>query len=221
MAGIELSCIPEERVSAQVLQECAELFSDHYGVWGTNSVGLHEGSRIRMSPGFLSRGFLFDASCLVATARMGCRLIGHACSRRVRLSGAAGEEETVQLITQLVVHADHRRLGIATKLITAHAGHHPETFACGIVSSNPYAVRALERALDRRCDPVGSLLRAGDLFLESRVPHLQGRKRSGLTVDTGFFVDHTGVRSALDHPSWKDRMGELADGHEYFALIFL
>lgn len=66
-------------VNDDVLKECANLFSSHYGVWSTNQNNkgvltaqkLTSGSRVKMSLKQLRKQFLFDDKCGLAIAKKG------------------------------------------------------------------------------------------------------------------------------------------------------
>lgn len=59
----------------------------------------------------------------------------------------------VTWVTQLVVHKDYRQQGIAKNILFSIWGF-SNHFAWGIVSANPYAIRALEKATRRRAVPM-------------------------------------------------------------------
>ena len=112
--------------------------------------------RVRMSAGALRTQLLFDeARCFLATAKtVDQTLVGHAFAVRFPYPPLGGGE--VIWVTQLVVDAAFRSRGVATGLCRALLKlpdpFDQPFFACGIASSHPHAVRALERATGRpRC----------------------------------------------------------------------
>jgi hypothetical protein len=46
---------PVRFISDDVLRECSELFSNHYGVWGANPYNMKPGNRVKMSSGALRK----------------------------------------------------------------------------------------------------------------------------------------------------------------------
>jgi hypothetical protein len=123
-----------------LLNLCADLYSNHFGLW-------EDGRRIKMSSTRLQQHLSSEKSCLV-TAYMDSLLVGYSivtpstilCSRHI------------VWVTQLVVHADFRDKKIATQLLSSLHFDWQDA-AWGIVTTNPYALRALESAIGRRCIP--------------------------------------------------------------------
>jgi GNAT superfamily N-acetyltransferase len=66
--------------------------------------------------------------------------------------GPADGGGEISWVTQLVVHTDYRNKKVATRLLHAAWGL-SDRFAWGLATANPYAVRALEAATRRSCDP--------------------------------------------------------------------
>ena len=132
-------------------------------------------------------------------------------------------------VSQLVVHQNVRQRGIATKLLRA-ARTFSNTYAYGLVSSSPYAVRALEKATRHRCnltlikENMDRLVRFGACIIPY-ISEKQERIANEHTamINTEFYVDHalldTMVKSvtAAGAP-WK--LGQLAEGWEWFAFTF-
>ena len=194
--------------STELLNECASLFSENYGTWA------HNHKRIRLSAARLQREYMFDSEkCRLYIARMANgTIVGYAvgCHFNVLNRGR------VDWITQLVVDAKYRSVGIA-KCLCRHALS-LESFACGIVTSHPHAVRALESATMRRCDIGLAREYFQELIEQSGIPYVQGKRFVGpALIDTGFNVDHRELKK-LYGASWS--LGEILDGHEYFAFTF-
>jgi hypothetical protein len=117
---------------------------------------------------------------------------------KFEIDGVGCSSGAVSWITQLVVHSDFRSHGVASKLCQM-AWDVSAVDGCGIVTSHPYAIRALEKATRRSCRP-GMIHYAKSLVAASRIPYLQGKPircnhagSSMCQIDTGFFVDHTDV----------------------------
>ena len=76
---IEFAEKPAHFISDDVLRECAELFSNHYGVWGANPYNLKPGNRVKMSSGAMRKQLVTDEECSVILARSSeGMLVGHA-----------------------------------------------------------------------------------------------------------------------------------------------
>lgn len=135
-----------------------------------------------------------------------------------------GESQRVCVwITQLVVHSGHRGKGVAQRLCSL--SWEPHSDAWGLVSSHPYAIRALETATARFCDPALIKERASKLVSPCPVSYIQDAKlvypeEGGTLINTEFFVDHDEVNDIAMKmgDSWK--LGNLHEGMEYFAFTF-
>lgn len=115
-----------------------------------------------------------------------------------------------------------RHRGLATALI-ARAGE-KSTLAWGLMSSHPYAVRALESATQRKCDPRMISTYAKDLIIASGIPHFQkcqiDIKESRSLIHSNFFVDHTEVNEIVVRLGNEWKLGTLGEGDEFFAFTF-
>jgi GNAT superfamily N-acetyltransferase len=129
-------------VSRDVLDECAALFSGHYGVWSLGAPKpLKPGSRVRMSADRLAAQSLYDYNCGVAVAsnsKTAKGIVGSAFYTRFKWG--AGHAIWV---TQLCVHKVHRGRGLAKRLLSALVAQEG-TVACGLVTCHPHGIRALE-----------------------------------------------------------------------------
>lgn len=202
------------------LQECADLFSDHYGIWSEK--GVNPGSRVRLSVGKLksdwSGGNVWAAFC-----RYHGQLIGYAIAVRGSLKGRGG----VSWVTQLVVHSGHRHQKIATELLQSIWAF-SDDFAWGLVTANPFTVRALEKATRRRCTPASIGIYKSLLcgMANEHIPFVREKKitiaKDKAIVDTGFHVDHSNLDEMVAVASKVDpwTLGELAAGEEWFAFTF-
>ena len=195
------SDLSDEEVAA-----CARLFSEHYGVW------TETGRRVRMSPTQFRKQQTSLPGSQVVLALLDGELVGHAFAVYFDMDG-----QRVAWLTQLVVHSDHRRKGIATTLYCKTWD--PDCSIWGLVTSHPAAVRALEKATRRKCDPARIARSADRLLATTPVGYARGRRVVGTTIDTAFQVDHTEVNRALaETKDWQ--LGDLLDGWEFFAFVF-
>jgi GNAT superfamily N-acetyltransferase len=216
--ALEFSVRGASRVSSEQLEECAKLFSAHYGVWGAGS-SARQGTRVRLSANRLQGQCLFNGDCCLSLATTSDgSIVGHAFATKFQLDGVG----CVSWITQLVVHSDFRSHGVGSKLCQT-AWDVNAVDGCGIVTSHPHAIRALEKATRRHCKP-GSLGLARSLVAASCIPYLQGNAihcvppGSMCQVDNGFFVDHSDVSHLIPSQPSRLRLGPLEDGHEFVAF---
>jgi len=161
-------------------------------------------------------------------------LAGHAFARRFPVSALEGAElpksgNRVPLegfalwITQLVVNKNYRRRGVAAHLIsTALDG---KDICAGLVTSHPYAVRALENACRKACN-VDFTFRWGQTILGiCGVEYLRELvvTNENCAVNTNFYVDHTEVNQIIERMGAEGRwfLGSLEDGEEFVAVVDL
>ena len=178
--------------------------------------------RVRLSPAKIN-AWLASPDAVIAFARDGERLVGYAIAVRTR----AERYGVITWITQLVVHEEYRRLGVAKTLLFSLWGF-SDDYAWGIVSPNPYAIRALEKATRRRCVP-DRIARNKRKLLDVaavHVPYISRETESsiqagGCRINTKFFVDLSGLDEMLANATasgvdWL--LGCLESGWEWFAF---
>jgi 2-polyprenyl-3-methyl-5-hydroxy-6-metoxy-1,4-benzoquinol methylase/GNAT superfamily N-acetyltransferase len=208
----------DRHLDSELLAECSALFSAHYGVWG--AAGPRPGNQISLSPAKI-REFIPSPGWAVL-ARLGNELVGYALGIRKEIDGFG----TIDWVTQLVVHTEHRNRGVATQLLFTFWGFSDHA-AWGLVTTNPYAVRALEHITHRRCD----LAVIRDRLVEIRaaaegIPYARDREidvsgeRS--VINTEFPISHEKLpeklrRARLSAP-WQ--LGNITEGEEWLAFTF-
>lgn len=201
-----------------MLTELAELFSKNYGKWSAR--GTHPGQQVIMSRGLMKRLLLFDPdACGAFVASVDKTLIGHVFYYKF----STNRLNTVCWITQLVTRRDVRHKGIASSLVKAILAS--DNFsACGLVSSHPYAIRALEKACACQCDRTSIDKYYKEFMYNSRLPYINSSMTLSIsgTVDTEFNVDHGELLKIIEKEKELCRwnFGDLLDGHEFFAFCF-
>ncbi len=135
-------------------------------------------------------------------------------------------------MTQLVVTPDWRRRGVASQLIRTAVNQTEQgiPFAVGIASSHPAAIRAMEKGVGARCSAETNQRLAAEVLTACTVPYLMQAPLSSdrCTVDTCFFIDHSGVLNVLaaevargeSEPERAWRLGaSLPEGSEFVAIV--
>ncbi len=221
--GINYSWNLPEDITDKKLEQMAALYSNHYGIWGPN--GKYPGEHIKLSVTRL-RAWIKSKYSRVAIAEKNGEIIGYA----IAVQKPNSQGEIISWVTQFVVHKDFRNKGIGKKLlfsIWCFSNH----FAWGIVTSNPYAVRALEKTSNRRCMPVLIKQHADEIISEigkTDTPFVLESTRfyfdNGVPeLDTEFFVDRSDLEKKIHSVTSKEKewlLGELKDGCEWFAFTF-
>jgi 2-polyprenyl-3-methyl-5-hydroxy-6-metoxy-1,4-benzoquinol methylase/GNAT superfamily N-acetyltransferase len=218
----EYRWIPGGFVRQDLLEELSTLYSGHYGVWGVAAEKPFQ--PIRLSAERIRRWLLHSESRL-AFASLDGRVVGYAIAVQPKVPRLG----VVSWVTQLVVHADHRHRDVGKRLLYS-IWEFSDHFAWGLVTANPYAVRALEKATRRRCSPQGIARHCSVLLpLAARyTPYLPAEIENlvdGTTsrVNTEFLIDHTELPYMLEDvikPETPWTLGELPEGWEWLAFTF-
>jgi len=215
-------------------QEMAELYSNHYGLWGSKQVGK-EGQRITLTPIKISK-WLENEKAYIATARAdGKKLIGYAIAvvksknKTVQNIAENDKSKIISWVTQLVVHENYRQRGIARTLLFSFWGF-SNYYAWGILSSNPYAIRALESATKRRAIPMTIKNRKDRLisFGKENIWYIDNETEFKITqtvskANTHFNSDISNVQKKLEDVQTHEKnweMGQIEEGWEWFAFTF-
>jgi 2-polyprenyl-3-methyl-5-hydroxy-6-metoxy-1,4-benzoquinol methylase len=223
--GLEFTWISGKKISNEQLEECSRLYGEHYGVYGegAESLGLKPGQRIKMRPKMMRRLLDVDGA-FVAMAHLKKNLVAYV----FLMIGSADGGGDISWATQLVVHTDYRNQKVATRLLHAAWGL-SDRFAWGLATANPYAVRALEAATRRPCEPTVTAVHVEQLrrFTGERIFYFNGigfdvgLERS--VVNTRFFVNHDSLAEKMERVRMNGKpwnLGTLAPGTEWLAVTF-
>jgi 2-polyprenyl-3-methyl-5-hydroxy-6-metoxy-1,4-benzoquinol methylase/GNAT superfamily N-acetyltransferase len=207
-------------IDSEFVSEMSKLYSTHYGIWGKQSQS--PGHPVRLSTDRIREWLTSDS--LVVWAEAFGQLIGYAVAIHAHLPGKG----YVAWITQFVVHSEHRNKDVGKRLLFTIWGF-SDHFAWGLLSANPYAVRALEKATRRRCQPTVILHHVELLKTlgERQVPYMKGRPEVLINseesrINTVFLLDHSGLPTMISNATksapWT--LGNLREGWEWFAFTF-
>lgn len=210
------------RMDSALLEECAALYSNHYGLWSRRSSS--PGRRVRLSATRL-REWLDSEDTRMTLARSGSDLVGYA----IALQTKAARCGIVSWVTQLVVHEAYRRQDAGKTLLFSIWGL-SDHFAWGLLTANPYAVRALEKATRRRCLPA-RIQKSGRKLHNvglAHVPYVTERTTVEIRADrarirTNFLLDHSELEQMLARAATAGKpwlLGPLREGWEWFAFTF-
>jgi 2-polyprenyl-3-methyl-5-hydroxy-6-metoxy-1,4-benzoquinol methylase/GNAT superfamily N-acetyltransferase len=214
--------IPGGLVGSGLLDELADLYSVHYGIWGAGSPKRFQ--RIRLSAGRI-QDLLAPADTRLAYASLDGRVVGYAIAVQPKVAGLG----VISWVTQLVVHAAHRRRDVGKRLLFSIWGF-SDHYGWGLVTANPYAVRALEKATRRRCDP-GRIERNQRRLLGLGSAHMPYVKATtdcvvdggNSRINTEFFIDHSELDLMLEDvvkPEVPWTLGRIPEGWEWLAFTF-
>lgn len=215
--------IPGGMAPSDLVEDMADLYSTQYGIWGNR--GLHPGQNIRLTPERIRENWLSARHSRVVWATAFGKLIGYAIAVQAHLSGHG----MVSWVTQLVVHEEHRRSDVGKTLLFT-IWQFTDHFAWGLITANPYAIRALEKATRRRCSPPqianhrDTMAKLGTQVVSYVEPSTEIIITSHESrVNTAFFLDHSGLQEMLLSAEGVNKpwvMGPLQEGWEWFAFTF-
>lgn len=210
-------------VQQNLLNECSDLYSNHYGYWSKNSPQL-PGKRIQLSPEWIAKWLNLQGARLYC-ARLNDELIGYAITSIEKVKNYG----QIAWVTQLVVHENYRHQGIGKNLLFS-IWRFSNYFAWGILTSSPYAVRALEKATRRRCTPqrIKKNKRMLLNFGRKNVHYVTNDmevvvKADSSVANTNFFADHSRLDEMINNVISEEApwtLGELDEGWEWFAFTF-
>lgn len=208
---------------ADLLKRCASLYSGNYGLWGKG--GPRPGAPVTRRPEDIAKLLEPEESFLAIAELPDGELAGYCVAVFAELE----EKGRVAWVSQLVVGEAYRNARVATSLLYS-IWQFSDNYACGLVTSNPFAVRALESATRRGCQ-LGMIRRRGPGVLEAlseKIPYLPATLQTEdelarPVVDTDFHVSHEQIarmreKAARGARPWA--LGDIDEGEEWFACTF-
>jgi 2-polyprenyl-3-methyl-5-hydroxy-6-metoxy-1,4-benzoquinol methylase/GNAT superfamily N-acetyltransferase len=216
-----------EQPTEKLLCEMSSLYSEHYGMWGEKAPDPLRGKKIKLSPVKIQEYVASGAARVVYAHHLPDNsLIGYVIAVQVKSSELGG---IITWVTQLVIHREHRKKGVGRSLLYTVLGFSSHC-AWGLLSSSPYAVRALEKATRRRCVPAriqkskAQIMEVGlehVLYIDQNTEVKIDAENS--KVDTKFWVDTSESQRMILNVTTEEIpwiMGSLDDGWEWAAFTF-
>ncbi|XP_067130397.1 uncharacterized protein [Centruroides vittatus] len=222
---ISFNVIPgvELLANADLLAEMSNLFSTNYGKW--SSKGPRPGQPIKMRVELMKKMMLFNSEkCGAVIAKSMCEsskllLIGHAFYYEFSTENLGKVCWITQLITSRFVR--HKRIATRSIRTILSSGDYN---VCGLVTSHPYAIQALERATSSICDRKVIEKYASEVIENCRLLYMGQNVviDSHGIINTDYHVDHAEVLKIIQEERDASRwiFGELLEGFEFFAFVF-
>ena len=220
---ISSSFIQGNEFYENLVSKCSQLYSTQYGTW-SHKANYRAGESIKLSAVRIREWLTSEASALYYAIQDDL-LVGYAIAIQLDVP----KYGVISWVTQLVVHEDFRHQEVAKNLLRSIWGF-SDHFAWGIVSANPYAIRALEKTTRRRSDPkrIKHNLRKIISIGCEHIPYIGNDTKAFVTnevsrINTEFFVDHSKIdemidRVVTDTVPWK--LGDIDEGWEWLAFTF-
>ncbi|KHD05472.1 hypothetical protein PN36_12395 [Candidatus Thiomargarita nelsonii] len=200
------------------ITESSQLFSNHYGFYSKFSP-IRPGERIRMGKAHYRKLKNLN-HCYVAFAKYQGKIIGQAYYIKKSLSNGLGA-----WVTQLVVHSDYRKIGIAKTLLHSIWGF-SDYAAWGLATANPLTIKALESVTFRKVN-LESLKENQQTLIElaQEVEFIDSSRFSfqekTLLAFTNFFPDYQQLKGQIDNNIESIfNLSELKAGYEWIAFTF-
>jgi SAM-dependent methyltransferase/GNAT superfamily N-acetyltransferase len=200
------------------ITESSQLFSNHYGFYSEFSP-IRPGERIRMGKARY-RKLKNINHCYVAFAKYQGQIIGQAYYIKKQLANGMGV-----WVTQLVVHSDYRKIGIAKTLLHSIWGFSDYT-AWGLATANPLTIKALESVTFRKVN-IESLTENQRTLIELAKdvefidPSRFSYQEKTLVAFTNFFPDYQQLKGQIDENTESIfNLSELKPGYEWIAFTF-
>ncbi|MBP5734288.1 MAG: GNAT family N-acetyltransferase [Candidatus Methanomethylophilaceae archaeon] len=208
---------PTQELSPEELEQCSNLYSNHYGYYSADDPKGRAKTHIRMSSKFYKRSYVAPGY-RVAMAKCNGDVIGQAFYIREKL-----EEGIFTWVLQLVVHTDYRRRGIASRLLHSIWGFSNDC-AWGLATTNPCTIKALESTTLRHAT-LSEIRRNEKLVRKicARIPYIMNLEidEKGSRAFTDFYVDSEEIKSEYLGRFGSDwLLGELKSGQEWVAFTF-
>lgn len=207
------------KMNQEEIMQCSNLFSNNYGIWSAN--GIKPGEHIKFSPNMIKESFVDKPDRYVAMVFYNKDLIGYAFYLRRKIY----KKGYLTWILQIVVKTEFRGNHIGTKLMHS-IWNLSDSYACGLYTSNPKTIKALEKSTMRDVD-VNYISRnlkyikkaLFDLFPDTRWIE---ESEKGL-VNTNFFIDHSEINKKIKatYPNHSFPLNpNLPEGYEWLAITF-
>lgn len=209
-----------KNMSDKEISQVSDLFSNHYGIWGSDAGKDKSGKRIKLADTYYKNNLTNKDNTYVALAYDSEKLVGHAFYIRKII-----KDKYISWVLQLVVHSDYRRISIGKKLLSSIWGF-SDDIAWGLATSNPYTIKTLESATFRKVDlsyiynniniikSIGSDVN----FLHDDSYEVS---KSQSIVNTNFHIDHSKIDEKIKNAYGDNWLfGKLPLGYEWLAFTF-
>lgn len=209
-----------KNMSEEDIDNTSKLFSENYGVWSEKSK-INPGKQVTLRPSRIQKEFVDKPDRYVSMVFCDDKLVGHAFYMRRTVQ----KNKKITWILQLVVDRKHRGNNIGTKLLHSIFGL-SDSYACGLYTSNPMTVKALEDATFRHID-INKTTKNIQILKEAAYDLFDDTEwidnyHNGI-VDTKFYVDHTSLGTNIEktYPTGSFPFEEnLNEGCEWLAFTF-
>ena len=213
--NIQYENMNTQKLTDDMLKECASLFSTNYGNYSESSE-IRPGEEVRMSAAYYKKNYCLP-DFYVALARDERKIVGQAFYIRKKYNDIG----VMTWVVQLVVDKNYRRMGVASTLLRSIWGF-SDDYAWGLATANPCTVKTLESATFRTCNTrvikshIDEVSRISDDVGFAKEGTLEVSEDSS-QINSHFSVDNSGYAGIAE---CEEKLGKLKSGREWLAFTF-
>ena len=207
-------------LTKEEVDECSDLYSNHYGIYNNEASDNKRGNRIKLSTSHYQVTYANYPTTSISTCRTkDNKLVGFA----IFIKGAIADGRKFCWVTQLVVHHGYRKRGIGTKLLES-AWCFSDYAIRGLATANAITLRTLENVTWREIDKEEVKNREGEVRqILNAVPYMANRaivvNQTSCQVDSEFFPEPERIDATIQK-KYDAKLGCILRGHEWLGVIF-
>lgn len=208
-------------LSEQELEDCAQLYSTHYGKYSGEDKKHEKGQRIKMTPAWYKKEYtkipdLYISMCYSVKNE----LLGHAIFYRKEIPNKG----ICSWVLQLVVNSQYRNRKIGKSLLQSAWGF-SDYYAWGLATANAITLKTLESVTWREVSVSDMLDNLPVLHqIMNDIPYVSadnvilGDKISQVFSD--FYPELEASNSSEELSVYTKRLGKIKPGYEWLAFTF-
>lgn len=207
-------------LTPEEINECSELYSEHYGIYNNNAPEKKRGKNIKLRQQHYERTYASFPTTSISACRTGDgTLVGFAIFIRGEIAG----QRKFCWVTQLVVHQDHRKRGIGTKLLES-AWCFSDYAIRGLATANAVTLRTLENVTWREINKEEIKNREEEVRqILNAVPYMDNKvivvDETYCQIKSEFYPEPEKINVRIQK-KYDNRLGCIQPGNEWLGLIF-
>ena len=207
-------------LTPEEINECSELYSEHYGIYNNNAPEDKRGKNIKLGPQHYKRTYASFPTTSISACRMeNGNLVGFV----LFIKGEIAEGHKFCWVTQLVVHQDHRKRGIGTKLLES-AWCFSDYAIRGLATANAVTLRTLENVTWREINKEKIKNHEEEIRqILKLVPYMEDKtiviNETCCQINSKFYPEPEKINQKTQK-KYDNKLGPIQPGNEWLGLIF-
>ena len=207
-------------LTPEEINECSELYSEHYGIYNNNAPEDKRGKNIKLGPQHYKRTYASFPTTSISACRMeNGNLVGFV----LFIKGEIAEGHKFCWVTQLVVHQDHRKRGIGTKLLES-AWCFSDYAIRGLATANAVTLRTLENVTWREINKEKIKNHEEEIRqILKLVPYMEDKtiviNETCCQINSKFYPEPEKINQNTQK-KYDNKLGPIQPGNEWLGLIF-